>query len=70
MVEDDDDALDVDDCQPRIALGAEGSHIRHALGELEVGEGLVELVEELEELDDALLHGSCTLEFLSRSASS
>ena len=38
--------------------------MHHSLGELEVVEELVELVEELGELDDALLVGSSALEFL------
>ena len=67
VVEDDDDALDMDDSQPHVALGVEEVHDHLALVELEVEEELVGLVEEL---DVALAVGSSTLEFFSRSASS
>ena len=57
MVEDDDDALDVEDNQPHVALGVEEVHDQLALVELEV-------VEELEELDVALAVGRSALGFL------
>jgi hypothetical protein len=49
----------VEDCQPHVALGTEDFHCLLALVELEV---LVELVEELVELDDALELDKSSLE--------
>ena len=60
----DDDALDVEGNHCHVALGVDEVHDQLALIELEVVEELVELVEELEGVVDALLHGSFVLEFL------
>ena len=64
-VEGDDDALDMEDYQPHVALGMEDFHCLHALDELD---GVGELVEDLreleEELDDAREREIFVLEFL------
>ena len=61
-------ALDVEGCQPRVALVAEDSHCLHALDELdglgELVEELVELEEEREGLDGARELGIFFLDFL------
>ena len=71
MVDGDDDALNVENNHPHVALGMEEVHHLLAHVELEVVEELVELVEELveleeelEELDVALAVGSSALGFL------
>ena len=64
VVEDDDDALDVEGNHPHVALGVEEVHDQLALVELEVEVELDELVEELVELGVARAVGSSSLGFL------
>ena len=64
MVDGDDDALDMEDNQPHVALGVEEVHDQLALIELEVEVELDELVKELVELDVGHADGSSSLGFL------